>query len=439
MSGARKVMIICGLGLCLAVLPALAGALSPEVRDLGQTVNSAASDFAPVVSPDGNSLFFASDRAGGLGGQDIWVSERKNGEWSAPRNLGAPVNDQFNQGPDCFYANNGKQYLFITYCNQASEGMCDIYIGEKGGDGLWGKPKSLGAPINTDYSEANASWDYVNKVLYFVSTRPGGMSGEGPKRLPRESSYDIWSSRLGDDGTWGQPANLGAPVNTPGWEGVAFYLAADQSLYFSSDGHGGMGGADIFRSVHNTDGTWSEPEPVNVVNTADNDMYFSIPAAGDVAYFSSIMDGGLGEEDIYMAPLDIILSPEILAQRTMMMPAARVARGPGAGHIETIYFEFDKSALRASETAKLEKVVDFLNQNLGARVEFQGHADSVGADDYNLILSKRRADAVANYLMNNKINPDRIDESFYGETKPAEPNDPAKGNPLNRRVEISVK
>jgi hypothetical protein len=317
--------------------------------------------------------------------------------------------------------------------------MCDIYISEMGGDGSWRKPQNLGAPINTEYSEANASWDYVNKVLYFVSTRPGGLPGKGPKRLPDESSYDVWSSPLAADGSWGQPVNLGSPVNTPGWEGVAFYLAADQSLYFSSDGHGGLGGADVFRSAHNPDGTWGEPAPLDDVNTPDNDMYFTIPAAGDQGYFSSIIAGGMGQEDIYAVPLELFLNPQTLAQRTMMMPAAKVARGPGAGHIETIYFDFDSAVLQSVEAARLQKVVAFLNQNLGARIEVEGHADSVGADDYNLVLSKKRADAVAKYLMKSKINPDRIDERFYGESKPAEPNDPVKGNPLNRRVELSVK
>lgn len=439
MLGAKRCVTISALILGLAMVPLMSGALSPEVKNLGSEVNSEYSDFAPVVSPDGNYLFFASDRPGGQGMQDIWVSQRVNGEWAKPKNLGTPVNDELNQGPDSFYRNKDKEYIFMTYCNKIDLGLCDIYISEKGEDDSWGKPVNLGAPINTEYSDANASWDYVNRVLYFVSTRPGGIRGDGPMRLPNEASYDVWMAPLQSDGKWGNPVNLGEPVNTPGWEGVSFFLAADQTLYFSSDGHGGMGGADIFKSRHNQDGSWSEPEPVNEVNTSANDMYFSIPASGDVAYFSSATSGGQGDEDLYMVPLNLVLTPEVMARRTMKMPAGPVARGPGAGHIESIYFDFDKSLIRTSETAKLDKVVDFLDQNLGARIEIEGHADAVGNEDYNLVLSHSRAEAVRKYLVKNKINPDRMDIAFYGETRPAEQNDPVKGNPLNRRVEISVK
>jgi len=432
---ARIIAVIIGLG----VLPIIAAALSPDVKNLGPVINSKGSDFAPVVSPDGNYLFFTSDRGGGQGNQDIWVSERTNGEWTEPVNLGTPINNELNQGPDCFFSDAGKEYIFITYCHVTEEGLCDIYVSEKKEDGAWSQPKNLGAPINTEYSDANASWDYINQALYFVSTRPGGIPGEGPKRRPGEASYDVWMAKLLDDGKWGQPVNLGPPVNTPGWEGVAFYHAADQSLYFSSDGHGGQGGADIFKTRQTAPGVWSEPEPVESVNTPQNDIYFSIPATGDVAYFSTSVAGGEGAEDIYMAPVDLILSPEILAARTMKMPPTRRAAAPGAGHVETIYFDFDKAEIRPSEAAKLDKIADFMNQNLGAQIEIAGHADSVGDEEYNLKLSQARAESVFNYLRRHKINPDRLTMAYFGETRPAEPNDPVKGNPLNRRADLSIK
>ncbi len=438
MKGLLKSLILVALSLLVAA-PFVALALSPEVRNLSGGLNSDSSDFAPIVSPDGNYLYFTSDREGGYGGQDIWVSERKDGKWSEPENVGLPINNKLNQGPDCFVWGEDKQYLYLTYCNPTDDGLCDVYVSERISGKTWSKPRDVGWPINTDYSDANASWDYINQTLYFTSTRPGGIDGPGPKRLKNEASYDIWRCRLGDDGNWDEPENLGAPVNTPQWEGVAFFHAADGYLYFSSNGHGGEGGADVFRSKETSPGVWSEPENMDVVNTAGNDMYFSIPASGDVAYFSSNMSGGSGMEDIYVVPLDIFLDPQVIARRPKYMPSSRRRTGPSAGHIETVYFDFDKDNVRPSETAKLDRVINLMNENPNVEIELQGHACSVGNDDYNMGLSKRRAGSVYKYLVNNRINPDRVSISFYGETRPAEANDPASGNPLNRRVEISIR
>ncbi|MFO8058137.1 MAG: OmpA family protein [bacterium] len=421
-------------------LPVLSGALAPEVENIGSVVNSSESDFSPVVSPDGNKLFFTSTREGGHGGQDIWVSERVDGKWTEPENLGPTVNDARNQGPDCFYRDEetGEEYLFLTYCHSKEEGLCDLYKTKKREDGSWGEPEPLGAPVNTKYSEANANFDYINKVLFFASTRPGGIEGPGSKKFPDESSYDIWMSPLKDDGSWGEPLNLGRPVNTSQWEGVAIYHAADNTLYFSSSGHGAEGGADIFRSKRLGPNEWAEPEPVDAVNSSGNDIYFSIPASGDLAYFSSTFPGGEGMEDIYVVPLSIILSPETLAKRTMIMPKGEKAAGISAGHVETVYFNFDKHNIKSSEKEKLDKAVGFIEDHPYIKIELAGHADSVGKLDYNMVLSAKRAEAVRGYLVERGVDPKRLEMRFYGETKPAEPNDPQTGNPLNRRVEISI-
>ncbi len=441
MRGHMNIMARVGLIAGFLLLPLISGAWDPDVENLGTVVNSAGSDFSPVVSPDGNKLFFTSDRDGGYGGQDIWVSERVDGKWTRPVNMGRPVNNSLNQGPDSFYRNEdtGEEYLFMTYCQPTEEGLCDLYKSKRNSDGSWGQPESLGPPINTPYSEANANFDYINKVLYFTSTRPGGMEGPGPKKQKNESSYDIWMSSMKEDGSWGQPVSLGAPINTPQWEGVAFYHTADQSIYFSSNGHGGQGGADIFRSKRLGYNDWSEPEPVDEVNSAGNDIYFSIPASGDLAYFSSTTSGGSGLEDIYIVPLSLILTPEVLAMRTMEMPPGqRVHTEISPGHMETIYFKFDKHELRSSEKEKLEKVIEFHKSHPHVRLSLAGHACSVGDLDYNLVLSAKRAEAVRGHLVENGVDPDRLYMYFYGETEPAEPNDPQTGNPLNRRVEISI-
>ena len=422
---------------CLLAFSAMGGD-ELQTKNMG-SLNSPQSDFAPIVSPDGQLLFFTSDRPGGFGGQDVWMSELKDGQWSAPKNLGAGINDQYNQGVDCYISDHGKEYLYLTEC-QSPEGMglCDIFVSEKQADGSWGKAKDLPAPINTKYSDANATFDYANNILYFVSTRPGGMVGEGPKKIADEASYDIWMAVRNSDGSYGEPKNLGAPINTSGWEGVAFFHTADQTLYFSSNGHGGKGGSDIFKSKRNADGTFAEPVPVEYVNTEANDMYLSIPAMGDVAYLSSTTGGGSGQEDIYRIPLSFMLSPEVLAVRSLKIPTAPPVAKVGAEVLDTVYFSFDHSFVLDTEVGKLDKVIQFLKDNPGVNLEVAGHTDSLGDADYNMVLSRHRAEAVKKYLVEKGIKADRLKIVFYGEDKPAKANDPTRGNRLNRRVEISI-
>jgi outer membrane protein OmpA-like peptidoglycan-associated protein len=222
------------------------------------------------------------------------------------------------------------------------------------------------------------------------------------------------------------------------WEGVAFFHAADQTIFFSSNGRGGQGGADIFRSKR-LDDRWTEPEPITELNSPGNDMYLSIPASGDMAFFSSNNSGGQGQEDVYVAPLYFILTPEAISLRSLDVPTGeRVTEAVQPSHIETLYFDLESYALNPSEIAKLDKVVEFMNEHPGVTIEVAGHACSMGNLDYNLILSKERADSSIKRLLKKGIAPERIKETYYGETRPAEPNDPVYGNPKNRRVEISI-
>lgn len=320
MQRVSTIALMLALTLGWVMAPGVAGAYSSAVSNLGPLVNGADSDFAPTISPDGNYLFFASDRPNSLGGQDIWVSHKGPDGWEQPINLGAPVNNKMNQGPDSFYIKDGVYTLFLTFCRPMDESYCDIYVSEQAPDGSWTKPRDLGSPINTEYSDANASWDYKNKILYFSSTRPGGNIDEEDSGLPNSPThYDIYRVKLNDDGTWGEPENLGAPINTNGWEGIAFFHPASETLFFSSTGHNpGRPDADIYYTRETSPGVWEQPKPVDAVNGPGNDMYFSIPAAGDLCYFSSNHHGNgftnFGLEDIYVIPIDLLLN-EIMPEQ----------------------------------------------------------------------------------------------------------------------------
>ena len=281
-----------------------AQATARSATNLGPAVNTKSSDFGPIISPDGNSLFFTSDRPGGLGGQDVWVSTRKNGIWQPAKNLGPPINTKGDEGPDSFSISENA--LYFTACDrQFGQGGCDIYVSfqqEKG----WSEPESLGAPVNTKYNEMNASISSSGDLLIFTSDRPGGQGGA-----------DLWMARRGEvihkllpgfsaSGRWEEPVNLGPNVNTPDWDGVGFLMPDNETLYFSSRGRGGAG-ADIFQSILR-DGKWSVARNMgDIINTARDEIYFTLPGSGDLAYFSSDMGGGRGMEDIYSISIPLLI------------------------------------------------------------------------------------------------------------------------------------
>ena len=489
-------------------------------RNLGPVVNSKYSDFAPIVSADGKTLYFTSDRPGGMGGQDGWMSHKVAGEWGEPENMGAPFNTERNEGPDCFTAD--EQTMYFTCCNRPDGmGMCDICVTHREGN-KWGEPKNLGAPINTKYSEANASISPDGKDLYFVSTRPDGLGG-----------YDIWVSHKLEDGSWSEPENLGPTINTPENEIYVFMHWDGVTLYFSSDGHGGFGSADIFFSRKTPNG-WSRPVNLGpTINSPDKDIYFTIPASGDLAYFSSNREGSIGLEDIYTVPVPAVGHPQgltlvygIVADKTTCAPPTidprlgikvydiktcrpvqaviRIADSktdeekfvgktkPDGSYkviltagedynlsayadgyafhserfvipidqayqeveknilltplrkgavviLHNIYFDFDKATLRPESKAELNNLIRLLKENPTMKIEIRGHTDSKGSEEYNIRLSKARAKAVRDYLVEmGGIDPSRLTIVGYGESMPIASNATDEGRQLNRRVEFKI-
>jgi len=276
-----------------------------QATNLGDAINSPFSDFGPIICPDGNQLYFTSDRTGGMGGQDVWVSERVGGEWKPAKNLGPPIHTAGDEGPDSFSISENA--LYFTACDREfGHGGCDIYVSFKLSDGKWSLPENLGEPVNSSHNESNASISSDGDFIIFTSDRPGGQGGA-----------DLWMAKRGEmikklmpgfstAGRWEEPVNLGESVNTADWEGVGFLMPDNQTLYFSSRGRGGAG-ADVFRSVRKED-TWSPAQNMgDIINTSRDDIYFTLPGSGDLAYFSSDMAGGKGMEDIYSIPIPLLI------------------------------------------------------------------------------------------------------------------------------------
>jgi len=473
-SGVKLAFWMGGLILCSSL--GLSQVPAEDAINLGPVVNSQDRDYAPFVSADGNTLYFASDREGGLGGQDIWVSHRgPDGHWGQPSNPGSPLNSPGNEGPDTFSADG--RVMFFTACQREDGlGACDLYVSQLGPDGAWSPPQNLGPPVNSRSNEANASLSLDGRALYFVSIRPGGLGG-----------WDLWATHLTDQG-WSEPENLGPKINTPGNEFIAFIHPNGEELYFSSDGQGGFGGSDIFYTSKTPSG-WSDPVNLGpVINTPANDMYFTIPAAGDLVYLSSNRDDSLGKEDLYSVAMPLVLNrlklialaPTPRPPAPAPTPPAPVAQAPMAEGVKpapvaqapvtevakpapiipekvtqetitraaatqepvvlkNVLFDLDKADLRAASRAELENLIQLLHQNPDLNIEIRGHTDSTGSYEYNIDLSLRRALAVHTYLIHQGgIDPRRLRSSGWGEVEPITGNDTEEGRQVNRRVEFKI-
>ncbi len=263
-------------------------------------------DYLPVVSADGRTMFFCSTRPGGVGGEDIWASHRDSlGNWSKPENL-KDLNTPLNDGPGAI-SPDGKTMLlgYTTTDNKTvakylgiklGQGSLDIFVSRWKKD-HWTEPENLGPPVNSPDWEAHVCFSPDGKAIYFVSTRPGGLGGT-----------DIWVSKW-DGKRWSQPENLGEPVNTPGDEYSPFMAADGKTLYFSSDGHPGLGDQDIFFTKLEN-GKWSQPTNMGKpYNTPGDDRFFSVPASGDYMFFARDNNGN-GISHIYRVKLEKDKAPE---------------------------------------------------------------------------------------------------------------------------------
>jgi outer membrane protein OmpA-like peptidoglycan-associated protein len=483
-----------------------------KLQNLGDKVNSTYADYSPVLSGDGNSIFFTSRRTGSMGGlkddegnfmEDIYMSTKTATGWSQAVGIGSPINTESN---DASIGISPDGQTILIYKDDNGDG--NIYSTTLKGD-VWGAPVKLNENINSKYWEPSASFSSDGNTLYFVSNRPGGFGGR-----------DLYISKKTANGDWTKAVNMGSTINTPYDEDAPFMHADGVTFSFSSNGHNTMGGFDIFTSILSNDSVWSETMNVGYpINTTDDDVFYVISPDGLKAYFSSFREGGLGEKDIYMLTfLEKKESPLTLVKGTVIDESGKPAKNivitvtdneneqvvatyhansktgkflfiltPGKNYnityqadnrlfysenieipktskyyelnreislppivvgskiiLNNIFFDFDKATLRPQSNVELRNLLLIMKSNPNMKVEISGHTDSKGNDDYNQKLSEERAQAVVTRLITNGISTDRMTAKGYGKTMPAAANKKANGSDdpigrqLNRRVELKI-
>lgn len=256
-----------------------------EPRNLGDSINTDVSEYFPTVTIDGNTLIFT--RQVNHINEDFYESHRTGGIWSKAMSLPGNINTNNNEGAQNLSQDG--QWLIFTGCNfPDGHGNCDLYISYLTPDG-WSTPENLGDSINTEFWESSPSLSPDKKDLYFSSKQPDGYGGS-----------DLYVSHRKLNGQWSTPENLGPSINTIGDEAAPFIHPDNLTLYFTSNGHPGYGGDDLFVTRKQPDGTWSKPENLGYpINTIENEGSLVIAADGKTAYYASDRADSRGGLDLY--------------------------------------------------------------------------------------------------------------------------------------------
>ncbi|MCW3123020.1 MAG: hypothetical protein JWQ38_2512 [Flavipsychrobacter sp.] len=265
-------------------------------------INSPVPELFPSMAVDTATIYFTR-RVNNENDDYFAVSKDTCSEWYNTRNLGYPANSPEQELAQCISPDG--HYLFVTRCGNRSEdgfaeGGCDIFMAYRvANDSDWTTPQPFGFTINTPDFEGMPTVSPDTRELYFVSDRKGGYGG-----------YDIYVSRF-EEGLWQPPVNLGPAINTAGNETAPYMNMDNKTLFFTSDGHTGFGGTDIFVSQRKTDGSWQVAQNIGYpINTAYDEKSSCMALDGKKLYFASDRNGPAGNYDIFEAYMPYDLRPD---------------------------------------------------------------------------------------------------------------------------------
>ncbi|MGB8376292.1 MAG: OmpA family protein [Salegentibacter sp.] len=248
-----------------------------------------------------------------------------------------------------------------------------------------------------DYSVEHPSLSADGSKLYFASDMPGSMG-----------SFDIYVVDANEDGTYGEPQNLGAGINTPHREQFPF-ISDDGVLYFTSDGHQGFGNLDIYSS----EGDFSKAENLGAtINSGSDDFAFAIKEGQEKGYFAS---NRRGSDNLYTFTRRKYEKPVLPTDESEINAATGRRQIANVGRI---YFDFDKATIKPESEPTLNRVVEIMKKYPTLTIEIGSHADARGTDKYNMALSQRRAESTLEYIVNHGIDRSRLTAKGYGEEVP---------------------
>lgn len=355
---------------------------------LDSTINSPFDEYLPALTADEQFVVFTRRLSEGTKLQeDFYFSEKSDSlHWKMALNMGKVINTAENEGAICL-SPDGKRLFFAADNRKDTEGGFDIYYCIKHGD-EWSKPYNIGYPINTGSYESQPSISADGRWLYFCSKRKGGYGG-----------MDIWASYLNDTNFWNEPVNLGAFINTEKDEQTPFIHPDNNTLYFSSNGHTGMGDADLYLTRKDSAGNWTKPTNLGYpINTTGNENGLVVSASGEKAYYSSYNKNyGL---DLFMFNLPKTAKPTFVTYVKGLVTDQKTKK-PISATINLIDLETGKTILNTQSDAQNGEFLVTLTA--GKNYMYNVNKNGYLFHSENFLINKESADKP--YLINIALQP----------------------------------
>jgi len=363
--------------------------------NLGEEVNSQWWDSQPAISSDGKKIYFASKRAGGKGGSDIWMTIRlANGKWSRPLNMGDSINSSGDEMAPFIHA-DGKTLYFSSNGRQGLGGF-DLFFSKQNEAGIWNRAKNLGYPINTNAEEINLFLSIDGQTAWISSDREGG-----------EGGFDIYSFSTYSD------------------------MMPQAVFYIKGTVSDSTNGKKLAAKVEVTNlltGLLADSVSSDVVNGEflvvlhpGTDYAFNISRPGYLFYSENFN-------------LKDSINDDFVSREFKLSP---IQTGNSLV-LNNIFFDFNSSVLKPSSFGELDKLTEMLKANENVNILIEGHTDNIGSEDYNKQLSAERAKSVYDYLVSKRIAPSRMKYEGSGSEKPVDTNETEQGRAKNRRTEIVI-
>lgn len=384
-----------GLGSCDIYVSHKNGKIWDLPFNLGSTVNSTYWDSQPAISPDGNTLYFSSNRPGGLGGYDLWKSTlKKDGTWTNPVNLGPGVNTAYDEHTP-FVHPDGQTFYFSSD-GWPGLGNQDIFYSRIDENGNWSNPQNIGYPINS-----------FNEETGLIVT-PDGLNGIFSTNLKDGlGDLDLYTFKMPD---LAKPKRISYVMGTVFDKDTKATLAAEVLL------------VDLkTKKTQFNDYTSAETGDFLAVMPVGSEYSLNVSAKGYLFYSDHFE---LRAQDA-AKPVELIVYLEKIKQGSNLT-------------LKNIFFDTNKATLLPPSITELDILLALLKENPNMKIEIQGHTDYLGNDAQNMTLSESRAKSVYNYLVEHDIAPSRLSYKGYGKNKPIATNATPEGRQKNRRTSFVI-
>ena len=384
-----------GFGNCDLFQSLKVGGIWSQPLNMGPQINSAAWESQPSLSADGRVLYFLSDRKGGLGNRDIYVSHQiEPNKWTKAENLGPKINTSYDEISPFVHANG--RTLFFAANGRLGFGGYDLFRSEKE-NGEWQEPINFGYPVN----------NHEDQFSLFITA---------------DGKRGYYSHEEGSKNTSGKIYEITVPEELQ----IKF-----RSNYVKGKVRDRKSGLPLNARIE-------------LYNVVTNELVSFVNSDSITGEYLMVLTQGseyglfVSKKDYVFQSLNFNYESEINIEPVVVnVFLDRVTVG-AISVLKNIFFEFDKYDLQDKSKTELEKMVRFLTENPLIKIEIGGHTDNDGSPAYNLKLSQNRAQSVASYLVQYGIDIKRISQKGYGADRPIQPNDSEENKQANRRIEFKI-